>query len=256
MTRRLSLILAVIFTLVGLTAKCGAARDPGLLVLGASSLTESLQRAGAAWTAHGNPNVQFSFDASSRLAKQVEAGVPADVFLSADQEWMDYLAIRGLIDASTRLELLGNSLVAVIGSNSTLALQSAVDLGKPEIRRLALGGENVPVGRYARAALTHVGVWQSAQGRVVNGENVRTVLGWVANGDADAGVVYATDARVDPRVKVAFTFPAATHPAIVYPGAVLKSSTRAADAAAFLAFCRSAEGRAIFEAAGFSAAPG
>lgn len=226
------------------------AADPGLVVLAAASLTESLQKVGAAWTAAGHPGVTFSFDASSRLATQIEAGAPADVYFSADTAWMDELVGKGFVVKSTRVDLLGNTLVLV----SPAAGGSVTDLSTVgRAAHLALAGESVPAGKYALAALTALGVWDSVEDHVVRGDNVRTVLSWVATGEADAGVVYGTDAKVEPRVKVVYTFPASSHPAIVYPAAVTTSSTHAADASAFLDYCRSAAGMAVFTAAGFSA---
>lgn len=256
MTRRL-----VVSTLCGgllvllLAPRSAAAGDSGLIVLAASSLTESLQAVAAAWTAKGHPMVSISFDASSRLAKQVEAGAPADLYFSADTAWMDYVDTRGLIDPATRTNLLGNTLVAVLPVGSTHAVAGASDVDGQWVRHLALAGENVPAGRYGRAALTDLGALAAVQDRIVSGDNVRTVLGWVATGEADAGIVYTTDAKVEPRVKVAFTFPQSSYPAIVYPAAVVKSAPHARDAADFLAYCRSADGMAVFVAAGFSAAP-
>lgn len=227
------------------------ASEGGPVVLAAASLTEALQAAGAAWAAKGHPAPTFSFDASSKLAKQVEAGAPADLYLSADAAWMDYLDQRGLVDHATRVDLLGNRLVVVVPASSPLSLTSAQGLATPAVRRLALAGENVPAGSYGRAALRNLGAWDAVKDRVVSGDNVRTVLGWVAAGEADAGLVYATDAKVEPRVKVALGLPDGSHAPIVYPAAVVKGAAHAKEASDFLAFCRSAEGMAVFTAAGF-----
>lgn len=231
------------------------AAEPGLTVLAASSLTESLQQVGDAWAAAGHPTVTFSFDASSRLAKQLEAGAPADLFFSADQEWMDHAAARGLVDPTTRVDLLGNALVVVVPAASTLSVTAAGDLARPEVTHLALAGESVPAGRYARAALGALGGWDAVKDRVVSGDSVRTTLAWVAGGEAEAGIVYATDARIEPRVKGVWTVPASAHPPIVYPAADVRSSTQAAEAAAFLAFCRSESGMGVFRRAGFGPPP-
>jgi molybdate transport system substrate-binding protein len=257
MTRR-SLLVSLTFVLVaalGIAPRPAAAEGSGLGVVAAASLTESLQKVGAAWTAKGHPAVTFSFDSSSKVAKQVEAGVPADVFVSADLEWMDYLDGKGFIEKPTRRNLLGNSLVAILPVASPLPVTAAADLARPEIQHLALAGENVPAGKYARAALTSLGAWEGVKARVVSGDNVRTVLGWVATGEADAGVVYATDAKVEPRVKVAFTFPATSYSPIVYPAAAVKGAPHAKDAADFVAYCASPDGMAVFLAAGFTPAP-
>lgn len=231
------------------------AAEGGPVVLAASSLTEALEQAGAAWAATGHPAPRFSFDASSKLAKQVEAGAPADLFLSADREWMDHLDQRGLLEPATRVDLVGNGLAVVLPAASARVVTTPGDLAQPEVRRLGLAGENVPAGRYARASLKALGAWEGVEDRVVSGDNVRTVLGWVAAGEVDAGLVYTTDARVEPGVRVALTLPAGSHPPIVYPAAVVKGAPHAREAAAFLDYCQSAEGRAIFGAAGFRPPP-
>ncbi len=243
----------VLITLAGTIP--ARADDPGLTVLAASSLTEALQKVATGWTAKGHPKVTFSFDGSSRLARQIEAGAPADAYFSADSDWMDDVAQRGLIDPGTRVNLVGNTLVAVVPAASTLIVAAASDLDRPEVKHLALAGEAVPAGKYGRAALTSLGALDAVNGRIVNGDNVRTVLGWVASGEADAGIVYLTDATIEPKVRVAFTFPASSYPTIVYPAAVLKTSTHAKDAADFLTYCKSADGMAVFAAAGFTVAP-
>ena len=250
MTRRL-----LLFALAFVLALPARAADPEITVLAASSLTESLQAVGAKWTAAGHPKVTFSFDASSRLAKQIEASSPADLFFSADTDWMDYLDRRALIDKTTRVNLLGNALVVVVPVASTNTFGSVKHLSRPEVKHLALAAETVPAGKYARAALTSAGAWEPVKDRVVNGENVRTVLGWVASNEAEAGLVYATDAKVEPKVKVALIVPAASYPPIVYPAAVVKNAAHAKEAAEFLAYCKSAEGMAVFLAAGFTQPP-
>lgn len=243
-----ALALAVALLLAALPAR---AAPPELVVLAAVSLTESLSQVAAAWTRAGHPVVRFSFDASSRLARQVEAGAPADVFVSADAEWMDHLQKAGLVDAATRADLVGNRLVVVAPAASPWTVSAPGDLAAPSVRRVGLAGEAVPAGRYARAALERLGLWAALAPRVVNGDNVRSVLAWAAAGEVDAGVVYASDARVEPRVRVVWTFAADTHPPIVYPGAVVKGSRSAAEAAAFLRYCRGPEAASVFRAAGF-----
>lgn len=231
------------------------AEKPTLTILAASSLTEPLQKVADRWTGKGHPKVSFSFDASSRLAKQIEAGAPVDAFFSADVAWMDYLDGRGLIDASSRRNLLGNSLVAILPVTSSLQITQPSELGLPGVRHLAMAGETVPAGSYAQAALSSLHSWETVKDRVVLGDNVRTVLGWVAMGEADAGVVYHTDAMVEPRVKVAFSFPSSSHPPIIYPAAVVKNAAHSEEAAEFLAWCAGTEGMALFLEAGFGAPP-
>lgn len=239
-------------------ALAGCARVPEdgpVTVLAASSLSDALPQVAAAWTASGHPAVVFSFDASSKLAKQIEAGAPADAFFSADSDWMNALDQQGRLAPGTRVDLLGNRLVAVVPATATTRPSAAAELAAPEIHRLALAGERVPAGKYARAALRLLGTWDAVSARVVEGDNVRTVLGWVASGEADAGVVYATDAAVEPRVAVAFSFPLDSYPPIVYPAAVLQGASHAAQAADLLAYCRGAEATAVFRAAGFTPPP-
>jgi molybdate transport system substrate-binding protein len=227
-----------------------------LTVLAASSLTDALPDVADAWKAHGGVPVTFSFDSSSKLAKQVEAGAPADALFTADEETLDGLDANGLLAAGTRRDLLGNQLVVVVPATATWIPASAEDLGGEELTHLALAGENVPAGRYARASLQAAGAWTAVEPRVVTGDNVRTTLAWVSRGEAEAGVVYATDARAEPAVKVAFAFPDGSHPAIVYPAAVVAASAHPSEATAFLDFCASPDGLAVFEAAGFLPPPG
>lgn len=243
-------------TLAALVVAAGCARDPvPLTVHAAASLTSVLPRVADTFSPSSGP-VRFHFGASSRLAKQIEAGAPGDVFFSADAAWMDYLETRGLLRAGTRRDLLGNRLVVVVPRSSSLALSSLADLAGPAVARVALAGEGVPAGRYARAALTHAGVLDAVAPKVASADDVRMALAWVARGEADAGIVYVSDAEAEPRVKVVVSVPADAHPPIVLPAAVLASSRRPDEAAAFLAHCEQAEARALFVAAGFSVRPG
>lgn len=243
-----------------LALACGPAATPEappapvtLTGLAASSLTDVLPKVADAWKAEGGAAVTFSFDASSRLAKQVEAGAPADLVVFADTDTLDALAAKALVNG--RRDLLGNTLVAVVPATGAWTPAAAADLASPSLTHLALAGEAVPAGKYARAALGAAGVWDAVSPRVVTGDNVRTTLAWVSRGEAEAGVVYATDARADAAVKVAFTFPADSHPPIVYPGAVVAASSHPTEAAAFLAFCQGDAARRIFEGAGFEVRP-
>jgi molybdate transport system substrate-binding protein len=229
------------------------ATKPPLTVYAAASLTDVLNDVGAAFERRTGASVRFSFASSSLLAKQIEAGTRADVFVSADEEWMDYLASRALLRANTRADVASNRLVLVAPSDSAIRLKIAPGfpiasaLGNG---RLALGDPaSVPAGRYARTALTKLGAWASVEGRVAAAENVRAALTFVARGEAPLGIVYATDAQVERRVRVVDTFPADTHPPVTYPAAVLKSAT--ADAAAFVTFLATPEAQAIFARYGF-----
>ncbi len=229
-----------------------AAESVPLRVFAAASLAEVLPRAAAAWTAKGNPPVAFAFDASSRLARQIEAGASADAFVAADAAWMEFVVERGLVRRTSRVDLAGNRLVVVVPATDAARMSGPEDLARPSIRHLALAGENVPAGAYAYAALTHLGLWTTLSPRVVRGDNVRTALAWVATGEADAGIVYATDARVEPRVRVAWPIPEGSHPTIRYLAAVTTGSARAEGAASLLAFCRGEEGLRMFHDAGFT----
>lgn len=247
--------LAAAVGVLRLSAGCGQAPvEPApLTVFAASSLTPALEQIAAAWEADGNPPVRFSFDGSSRLARQIEAGAPADVYVSADLAWMDYLDAAGRIVPGSRQVLAGNSLVAVVPTHDPRRPLGAQDLLVGQGGRLALAGESVPAGRYAREALKHDGAWAALEGRVVNADNVRVALGWVASGEADAGIVYATDARSDARVRVAFTFPAAAHTPIAYAAGVVTQSEHAAHATRFTAYLLSDTATSVFVSAGFSA---
>lgn len=247
-------VLAVVLAACVLAPRSPRAGERGepLTVVAAASLTDVLPKVGEAWAAARHAPPRFSFDASSRLAKQLEAGLAADVFVSADLEWMDYLDQRKLLAPGTRGVVLGNRLVVAVPAASSLAFPDARPLASAEVKHLALAAETVPAGKYGRAALTWAAIATDVEHKLVSGDNVRTVLAWVASGEADAGLVYATDARAEPRVKAAYTFPTAAHPPIVYPAAVLAGAAEPAAAREFLAFLRGAEARALFEAAGFT----
>jgi len=219
-----------------------------LLVLAAASLTDVLPEVAVAWRARGGVPVRFSFAATSRLAPQALAGAGADLFFSADEAWIRWLEARGGVSADRVHTFLGNDLVVVVPRGAPAPRGPEGLLG---VKHLALAGENVPAGRYAKEALVSTGVWDSLADRVVRGGSVRGALEWVARGEAEAGIVYGTDALAEPRVTVAFTFPESSHPPIRYPAAVLESSTHPAEAEAFLAFAAGPEGARIFRAAGF-----
>ena len=229
--------------------RANAAAAPPL-VLAAASLQESLTAAADVWASKGHARPVLSFAASSALARQVAAGAPADLFISADEPWMNDLQRRGLIVPQSRAAFLGNRLV-LIGSKGTRrnAAGLAAQIGS---QRLALADpDSVPAGRYAKAALERLGLWARIQGNVVRGESVRAALAFVERGAAPLGIVYATDARASTRVRVVAVFPAGSHPPIRYPLAILKASAHP-DAAAFRAFLLSSRGKAIFRRYGFA----
>lgn len=245
---------------LGLAAALSAgvqARAPEpVTVFAAASLKNVLEEAGAAYTARGGTPVRFSFGASSALARQIEQGAPADAYISADTDWMAYLADRRLILAASRRDLLTNRLALIAPAGSAVKL--AVGRGMPIGRalgggRLAIAAPEVPAGKYGRAALASLGVWDQVKDRLAPAENVRAALLYVSRGEAPLGVVYDTDAKVDPAVRIVGLFPEGSHPRIVYPAAVLAGSPNPAAGARFLAFLQSPAGRAIFRKYGFKA---
>jgi molybdate transport system substrate-binding protein len=249
--KKSAFLAAVLSLLAGAAAP--AAQDE-LTVFAAASLTDVLELAGSAFTASTRVPVRFSFASSAALARQIESGAPADVFVSADQDWMDYLAARKLIDPATRGDIVTNSLVLIAPADSRLALQIAPRFALAQALgrngRLATGDpETVPAGKYAKAALQSLGVWDSVAARVIAADNVRTALNFVALGEAPLGIVYATDARGNDKVRVLDTFPAGTHEPITYPAAA--TARGGAQAAAFVRFLHGEEGRAIFRRYGF-----
>jgi molybdate transport system substrate-binding protein len=223
-------------------------------VFAASSLTDVIQEVSTAFTADTGISVRVSPAASSALARQIESGSPADVFISADQQWMDYLATRKLIKTDTRIDIVSNSLVLVAPADSKLSLRISPGFGIAKALgkngRLSTGDPvSVPAGKYAAAALAKLGVWEAVKDRIIPADNVRTALNFVALGEAPLGIVYATDARGNTRVRVVDTFPASSHERISYPAAATASAN--AHAATFVKFLRSDKAQAIFDKAGF-----
>jgi molybdate transport system substrate-binding protein len=249
-------------TLVVLLLGCGfsslaGAAERVLTVFAAASLTNVLQEIGAAYTADTGVPVRFSFAASSALARQIESGAPADAFMSADQDWMNYLAGRRLIDPATRADVVSNSLVLIAPLESEVKLTIAPGFRLADALgasgRLSTGDPaSVPVGKYAQAALTKLGVWAEVEKRMVAADNVRTALNFVARGEAPLGIVYATDAFTESRVKIVDTFPADSHEPITYPAAATKGG--GAGAAAFVTYLSGARAQALFAKAGFGEA--
>jgi len=226
---------------------------PALRVFAAASLTDILDELSPLWEKSSGVPVKIAFAASPVLARQIEAGGTADVFISADQEWMDYLQSRNFIDKSTRRNLAGNRLVLIAPADSRIELRIApgFDLaGALGNRRLATGDpDTVPVGRYARSALVSLGVWDEIQDRLVRADNVRSAMMFVARGEVPLGIVYTTDALVDSRVRIVDTFPENTHPSITYPGAAIHGAR--GEAIAFLDYLATPEARDTWKKFGF-----
>jgi molybdate transport system substrate-binding protein len=238
-----------------LLAMPARAQEQTTTVFAAASLKNALDDINAAYTRNTGRKVVASYAASSALAKQIEEGAPADVFISADQEWMDYLAQKKLIVPKSRMNLLGNRLVLVAAKDAKL---DDVKIGPGfDIAKLAGDGRiavadvrAVPAGKYAKAALEKLGAWKAAETKLAPAENVRAALVMVARGEAPVGIVYETDARIEPGVKVVGKFPDNSHPSIVYPAAMTVKAK--GDAAKYFAFLSSGTALVFFERYGFT----
>jgi molybdate transport system substrate-binding protein len=236
-------------------AKLAVAQTADPVVFAAASLKNALDAIGDDWRRETGKHATISYAASSTLAKQIENGAPADLFISADRDWMDYLQQRKLIKSESRVDLLGNRLVLIAPKDSRvdLVIQPGFDLaGALGGGRLAMADPAaVPAGLYGKAALETLGAWASVANRVAAAENVRAALLLVARGEAPLGIVYQTDAAAEPGVRIIATFPPDTHPPIVYPMALTATSTNP-DAPALAAYLRGPAARERFEAQGFT----
>lgn len=249
---------ALAVALASLTSTTVHAQERGLTVFAAASLKESLDEAAAAYQAQTGVPVRVSYAASSALARQIEQGAPADVFFPADLEWMDHLQQRQKLEVATRRNLLGNRLVLVAPKSS----RAQVDLKRPASLLAALGGgrlaisqtQTVPAGKYARASLESLALWDGVKARLAESESVRAALMLVARGETPLGIVYASDAKAEPDVRVLATFPEDSHPPIVYPVAALRGA-RSAQATRFVRWLSSPAADAIFQRRGFSVKP-
>jgi molybdate transport system substrate-binding protein len=254
MLRRTVACTIALVALVCLAA-CGQAPDSPkpLMVLAAASLQDALEAEADAWARQGHARPRLSFAASSALARQVVNGAPADLFLSADEDWMDAVERAGALKAGTRRDLLTNTIVVIAPETSPME----VDLADPASfggGKLAMADpDTVPAGKYGKAALEKMGLWRSLAGRVVRAENVRAALVLVESGEAPLGIVYATDAAASDKVRVVARFPGDSRPPIRYPVAILATSDHP-EALPFEQFLDSKEGRAIFARYGFGMA--
>ena len=251
----LLLSLCLLSLLPARAASAAEADDGAPLVYAAASLTDVLQQVGSDYERDRQKRVRFSFGSTATLARQIESGASADLFISADEEWMGYVAQRGLVRPGSRVDLLGNRLVLIAPADS----RTAVTLAPGVSLAAALGAQgklaladpaSVPAGKYAKAALIRLGAWPELASRYVAAENVRMALLFVARGEAPLGVVYRTDAMVEPKVRIVAEFPADTHPPIVYPAALTTRSRAGADG--FLEYLAGPAASARFLAAGFS----
>lgn len=257
MRGRRSVLAMTLALLVPAGGTAFGASQPELLVFAAASLTDVVEEIAAVYTRETGQPVRLSFAASSALARQIESGGRVDVFISADLEWMDYLQARGLIDTSTRRNVAGNRLVLIAPKDSRIEIQL-----RPNVQlanalgngRLATGDPDiVPVGRYAKAALTSLGAWDGIAGRLALADNVRSALVFVARGEAPLGIVYETDALAEPRVRIVDTFPDDSHPPIKYP--VAATAMAREGARRFVDFLFGESAQASFEKFGFAPRP-
>jgi molybdate transport system substrate-binding protein len=248
-------IFAAFSILLGSTLSPALAQDKSLTVFAAASMKNALDDIDAAYTAKTGVKITASYAASSVLAKQIENGAPADVFVSADTDWMDYAISKKNINEPTRVNLLGNSIVLIAATDSKLdnvTIAQGFDLAKlAGDGKIATGDvKSVPVGKYAKAALEKLGSWTAAEPKFAMAESVRAALTLVSRGEAPLGIVYATDAKVDPGVKIIATFPADSHPAIIYP--VAATTTAKTEAADYLAFLKTKAAKTILEKYGLT----
>src|ERR1700686_1533970 len=244
--------LAILFGPAVLPA---SAQDKSLTVFAAASMKNALDDIGAAYSAKTGVKVVASYAASSALAKQIEQGAPADIFVSADTDWMEYAINKKNVNAPTRVNLLGNRMVLIAPKDSKIdnvTIGQGFDLAKlAGDGRIVTGDvKAVPVGKYAKAALEKLGAWQAVEPKFAMAESVRAALTLVARGEAALGIVYSTDAKVEPGVKIVGTFPADSHPAIIYP--VAATATAKAEAADYLAYLRSSAAKTVLEKYGFT----
>jgi molybdate transport system substrate-binding protein len=224
-------------------------------IFAAASLKNALDAANAEWAKESGKEAVASYAASSALAKQIEGGAPADIFISADLDWMDYVAKKNLIKSDTRSNLLGNSIVLVAAKDKAkpVDIKQGFDLATLlGDGKLAMGEvKSVPAGKYGKTALEKLGVWSSVESKVAGAESVRAALALVSRGEAPYGIVYQTDVSADPGVAAVGTFPADSHPPIIYPVAILAESKNA-DAAAYLDFLKSEKAAHFFTDQGFT----
>ena len=252
MTRKfLSLIAAGLLTLAGAVS----AKAQEITVYAAASMTDALEAVAVPLRAKG-VTAKFSFGSSSTLARQIENGAPADLFVSADEEWMNYLATRNLIVPDSRKTFAGNDLVLIAPADKPAKIEISRSTNFSALLgpqgRIATGDPaHVPVGRYAKAALENLGLWDAVGNRIAGAENVRVALTLVERGEAPFGIVYGTDAKSSPRVAVVGMFPAGSYPPVTYPAAIV-AKRDAKPARDFIAFLSSAEGKAILQRFGFS----
>lgn len=247
-------LFAALAAVLALGAAPAWAADKPVTVFAAASLKNALDEVGTLYAARTGGAARFSYAGSPAIARQIEQGAPADIYISADSDWMDYLAGKALIVPGSRRDLLTNRLALIAPADARVSLKIAK--GMPLAKalgagRLAVAGPDVPAGRYAKASLTRLGVWDSVSGKLAQAENVRAALQYVARGESPYGVVYDTDAKAEPKVRIVGLFPDSSHPRIVYPAALVAGGKNPR-AEAFLTFLSGPEARAVFRKHGFT----
>lgn len=240
---------------IALAVFLSTAHADGVNVFAAASMKTALDEAAKTWKTQSGKDIVATYGSSATLAKQIAEAAPADIFISADEAWMDDVAKKNLIKADTRKDLVGNTLVlvAATGTDVKVDLTNATDLASVlGEEKLAVGDvKSVPAGKYAKSALEKLGLWASIESHLAMQENVRAALALVARGEAKLGIVYGSDVIAEPKVHVVADFPEASHAPILYPAAIIAASTNP-DAQGFLDFIRSKNGQLIFKANGFT----
>lgn len=252
MNHKYLILLNIILCLSWLPITTTASADT--TVFAAASLKNALDEISQSWAAQKSGKVVLSYAASSALARQIEKGAPADIFVSADLEWMDYLAQRKLVNDASRVNMLRNELVMIAPATAKISVELKPGLKLGDLLgndRLSMADpDSVPAGKYGKAALEALGIWPSVAAKIIRADNVRTALNFVARGETPLGIVYRTDAAAEDKVRVVAVFPAATHPPIVYPAALL-ADRKNAEAAAFFSYLKSNAATGIFRKHGF-----
>ena len=251
---RLAGIFIALAILCGSVSSSASAQEKTVTVFAAASMKNALDEINSTFTAKTGVKTIASYAASSVLAKQIEQGAPADIFISADTDWMDYAIDKKVVNETTRVNLLGNSLVLIAPKDAEI---DGVTIGPGfNLSKLAADGKiatgnvkSVPVGKYAKAALEKLGAWQATEPMFAMADSVRAALALVARGEAALGIVYSTDAKVEPSVKVVGTFPADSHPSIIYP--VAATAGASPEAKAYLDYLHSSAAKAVLEKYGF-----
>ena len=253
---RRAVLGALAAALLAAPALAPAQTPTPVTIFAAASLKNALDETDAAYTAKTGKPVRVSYAASSALARQIEQGAPADVFISADSGWMDYVAQKNLIVPASRRDLFTNHLALIAPADSKIILRIGKNMPLAKALgdgRLAVAGPEVPAGKYAKASLTTLGLWDSVSGKLAPADNVRGALLFVSRGESPLGIVYDTDAKVEPKVRIVGLFPDDSHPKILYPAALVAHGSP--DAAAYLGFLQGPEATAVFHKYGFIVLP-